>query len=138
VEHYSYDSERSVLNVGVGSFGPIAHAVWDYNVSGFPVLDSWLGYRMTVRSGRKSSDLDQISSEKWTARATTDLLQLIWILEETLSIAPAQSTLLDEILASGLVDSTVFDFSKVPDAFRKPEAYTSGQTSLGFEKKETE
>ena len=133
VKNYWYMAETGTLHVGDGTFGPMDPAVWEYNVSGFPVLDSWLGYRMTSRSGRKSSDLDAIASEKWTSTATTDLLRVIWVLERTLSFAPRQAELLDAVLRQELVLAGDGGLNLVPDAFRKPEVSNSAQASLGFD-----
>jgi len=63
---------------------------------------AWLGYRMRSRKGKKSSTLDNIYPHSWTAQFTTELLELLWVLEATLATYSQQAQLLDEILASSL------------------------------------
>ena len=101
-DEFSFDAETQVLNVGQGSFAPVSSAVWEYQVSGLAVVDSWLGYRMRRRRGRRSSSLDDIHPERWTAPFTTELLQLLWILEATIGLQMSQADLLEEIIAAPL------------------------------------
>ena len=54
-DRFVYDGARQVLTVGDGEFGPVPAAVWHYEISGLKVVQSWLGYRMRNRKGRKSS-----------------------------------------------------------------------------------
>jgi hypothetical protein len=49
--------------------------------------------------GRRSSALDEIRPEHWTAQLTEELLEVIWVLEATVSIQPALSALLKEIVS---------------------------------------
>ena len=95
---HSYDEEQWVLRVGEGEFAPVRPEVYGYSVSGFQVVKSWLDRRKMLRSGRKSSDLDKIRPERWTF--TEELLQLLWILEETVRLQPEGAALLDEVCAS--------------------------------------
>ncbi len=96
---YIYDSANQELIVGDGRFGPVAPDVWKFEVSGLMVVQSWLGYRMKKRAGRKSSPLDDIRPERWTARMSDELLELLWVLEETLAMEPDLEKVLDEIVA---------------------------------------
>ena len=43
---YSYDEDAHEIIVGDGRFGPVAPAIWEFEVSGLKVVQSWLGYRM--------------------------------------------------------------------------------------------
>ena len=104
---HSYDAEERVLHVGEGEFDPVAPEVYRYSVSGFQVVKSWLDRRKSNRSGRKSSDLDKIRPERWTF--TEDLVQLLWVLEETLRLQPEGAALLDEVCASD-----VFSAAELP------------------------
>ncbi|MGI8756773.1 MAG: type ISP restriction/modification enzyme, partial [Acidimicrobiales bacterium] len=54
------------LIVGSGVFEPVSEVVWRFGVSGLRVVDSWLGYRMARRKGKRSSPLDEIGPERWT------------------------------------------------------------------------
>ena len=100
--HYDPDTQR--LTVGTGTFGPVNPEVWNFAVSGLKVVDSWLGYRMKTRKGRKSSDLDDIRPIRWTQ--TDELLRLLAILEHTIEVTPTAAALLDEILAKPLIPAT--------------------------------
>ena len=95
---FTYDSKNRFLIVGDGRFEPVEPEVYEFEVSGLKVVQSWLKYRMKNGAGRKSSPLDNIRPEQWDAQMTTELLNLLWVLEETLKIYPEQENLLDEIL----------------------------------------
>ena len=89
--------------MGKGEFAPVSRAVWEFSVSGYEVVKSWLGFRMKKRSGRKSSPLDDIRPAAWTAPLTTELLELLWVLEATVAAQPELNALLSEILTSPLL-----------------------------------
>jgi hypothetical protein len=83
------------LIVGKGAFGPVTREIYEFEVSGLKVVQSWLNYRMKrPRNVRKSSPLDDIRPERWTADFTGELLNVLWILEATIAIYPAQRDLL--------------------------------------------
>lgn len=50
------------------------------------------------RSVRRSSPLDDIRPQRWTAAFTGELLNVLWILEATLATYPAQRNLLERIV----------------------------------------
>jgi hypothetical protein len=90
---------NGTLIVGEGVFAPVAREVYEFEVSGLKVVQSWLNYRMRrPRNVRKSSPLDDIRPERWTAEFTGELLNVLWILEATLAIYPAQRDLLERIV----------------------------------------
>lgn len=99
-EEYRYDPETRTLHVGEGSFAPVAPEVWNYSVSGFRVVESWLGYRMRDAAGRSSSPLDEIRPECWTVGMTREFLELLWTLEATLTLWPTLEKHLEEIVAA--------------------------------------
>lgn len=101
-EKYRWDSDRGTLTVGNGSFGPVDRAVWEFEVSGLKVLQSWLGNRMKAGKGRKSSPLDDIRPERWTF--TPELLTLLAILEQTVDLTPKAAELLDRVVVGDLID----------------------------------
>jgi len=103
--------------VGNGVFEPVEPAVWEFEVSGLKVVQSWLDYRTGIGKGRKSSDLDSIRPQRWTAQFTKELLELLWVMEATLSIYPQQSQLLGKVLAGPLFNAS--ELPPVPDATRK-------------------
>jgi hypothetical protein len=96
---YAYDHEKREIAVGDGRFGPVGPEVWDYEVSGLKVVQSWLGYRMKKRAGKKSSPLDDIRPERWTARMSDEFLELLWVLEATLAMEPDLAAVLDRVVA---------------------------------------
>lgn len=96
---YDFDPAKRQISVGDGLFGPIAPEIWEFEVSGLKVVQSWLGYRMKKRAGKKSSPLDEIRPDRWTARMSDEFLELLWVLEATLSMEPELEKVLDKIVA---------------------------------------
>jgi hypothetical protein len=96
---YGYDPSKQEIAVGDGRFGPAVPEVWEFEVSGLKVVQSWLSYRMKKRAGKKSSPLDDIRPERWTARMSDDFLELLWVLEATLAMEPALSAILDNVIS---------------------------------------
>lgn len=94
---YGYNDETKILSVGAGAFAPVAPEVYNFEVSGLKVVQSWLGYRMRDPKGKKSSPLDDIRPERWTSDFTTELLELLWILEATIAEYPRQAKLLTAV-----------------------------------------
>ena len=132
---YKYLEEAKVLLVGSGRFGPVEREVFDFEVSGLKVVQSWLGYRMRERSGRKSSPLDEIGPKVWTHQLTHELLELLWVLEHTLSGYPKQKELLDRVLEGPLFNADSLP-PVPPEARRPPKAPVAGdpkQAALQFE-----
>ena len=97
-----YDEQQREIRVGDAVWSPVPPEVWEFEVSGLKVVQSWLGYRMKTRSGKKSSPLDNIRPERWSAETTRELTHLLRILEETLRREPELSALLDEVVAGEL------------------------------------
>ena len=54
---------------------------------------------MKKRRGRKSSPLEDIRPARWQSKVTEELLNLIWIIEETLSIDTKLESILADIVA---------------------------------------
>ena len=96
---YEYEPAKQEITIGDGRFGPVAPEVWEFEVSGLKVVQSWLGYRMKKRAGKKSSPLDNIRPEHWTARMSDEFLELLWVLEKTLALEPELEKVLDEVVA---------------------------------------
>jgi len=115
---FYYTQQTNTLHVGDGCFGPVSEEVFDFEVSGLKVVQSWLGYRMRQRSGRKSSPLDEIRPKVWTHEFTRELLELLWLLEKTVGGYPKQKQMLEEVLAGDLFAAD--ELPKVPDEARKP------------------
>ncbi|MDR2711434.1 MAG: N-6 DNA methylase [Burkholderiales bacterium] len=117
---YEYDGATKTLRVGAGEFSPVAPEVYEFEVSGLKVVQSWLAYRMKKPKRKKSSPLDEITAATlggWPSELTTELLELLWILEATLAEYPAMSALLSEITAGACFAAN--ELSSVPDAARE-------------------
>ena len=117
-ESFEYDSVNNVLRVGNGQFAPVAKEVYEFQVSGLKVVQSWLKYRMRDGSGRKSSPLDEIRPTEWPPSFTTELLELLWVLEATVDVQSEQAQLLDALVSGRLFEFT--ELPEVPDYMRKP------------------
>ncbi len=128
-EGYAYDLGSRTLTVGDGRFGPVEPEVWGFEVSGLRVVESWLGYRIANRKGRKSSPLDDIRPERWTAEFTTELLRLLWILEATLAEFPRAARLLGAIVSRPLVLAKELP-SPTPESREAPSEEDQAQLTL--------
>jgi hypothetical protein len=127
-ERFSYDEAIQTLLVGDGIFKPVALAVWEFEVSGFKVVQSWLGYRMKNRKGKKSSPLDDITPSNWPPEFTSELLRLLHLLEETLEIYPKQEALLKQIIMGPLLNAG--QLGAPPDEYRRPATIHGTQRPL--------
>jgi hypothetical protein len=120
-EKYEHNDATGTLRVGAGEFGPVAPDVYGFEVSGLKVVQSWLGYRMKKPKGKKSSPLDEITPATlggWPSEFTTELLELLWVLEATVAEYPAQARLLSAVVKGPCFAAD--ELPPVPDAARKP------------------
>ncbi len=123
-----YDESKHTLHVGDGEFAPVAPDVYEFDVSGLKVVQSWLKYRLKKGGTRKSSPLDDIRPERWTSQFTTELLQLLWVLEATIAGYPEQERLLESIVTGGC--TLAGELPCAPDEMRKPPSSTVQVVSL--------
>ncbi len=130
-EEYSYNESTQTLFVGNGSFGPISKEIYEFDVSGLKVVQSWLGYRMKKRSGRKSSPLDDIRPKSWTYQFTRELLELLWVLEKTVEGYSAQIELFDKVLESELFLAE--ELPEVPSEMREAPKVKKKTKQMDFE-----
>ena len=124
-EKYEYNDATQTLHVGDGEFSPVAPEVFEFEVSGLKVVQSWLGYRKKKPKGKKSSPLDEINTQEWPSEFTTELLELLWVLEATLAEYPAQAKLLSAVVKGPCFKAD--ELPPVPDAARKPPARPSAK-----------
>lgn len=117
-ESFEYNETTRRLHVGDGEFRPVSREVYAFEVSGLKVVQSWLKYRMKKGAGKKSSPLDDIRPERWTSQFTTELLELLWVLEATVEGYPAQAKLLEAVVAGPCFNAD--ELPPVPDKMRKP------------------
>lgn len=99
----SHDSSHDRLHVGDGYIDNVPAAVWDYEVSGKPVILHWFSYRKRDRGRpllgdrRPPSPLSQIQPDHWLPEYTTELLNLLNVLGWLVELEPQQTELLDRI-----------------------------------------
>jgi len=127
-ESFEYNDATRTLHVGDGEFAPIAPEVYEFEVSGLKVVQSWLRYRMKKGAGKKSSPLDDIRPERWTSQFTTELLELLWVLEATVEGYPEQAKLLDAVIQGPCFRAS--ELPAVPDETRKPPSPPCGADLL--------
>jgi hypothetical protein len=99
----SYDAANRRLWIGRGHVDNIPAAVWGYQVSGKHVLTQWFSYRKRNRERpqigdrRPPSPLGDIQPNAWPAEYTTELLNLLNVLERLVALEPPQADLLERI-----------------------------------------
>ena len=129
---FTYTEATRTLHVGDGAFAPVAPDIYEFEVSGLKVVQSWLKYRMKHGAGRKSSPLDDIRPARWTSAFTTELLELLWVLEATEALYPEQERLLKAVVEGACIQAD--DLPPVPDDMRKPpRARVVGDDLFEFE-----
>ena len=130
---FHYDGAARTLHVGEGEYAPVAPEVYGFEVSGLKVVQSWLRYRMRNGAGRTSSPLDAIRPERWTSRFTTELLELLWVLEATVEAWPEQERLLNAVAEGECLRAD--ELPPVPDELRKapPKARRSDPPALDLD-----
>jgi len=117
-ESFSYNDVTQTLSVGEGEFSPVRKEVYEFEVSGLKVAQSWLKYRMRGGAGKGGSPLNDIRPERWSAQFTTELLELLWVLEATVESYPEQAKLLNEVIQGDLFQAD--ELPPVPAEMRKP------------------
>ena len=127
-ESFDYDAASNTLHVGAGQFAPVTPKVYEFQVSGLKVVQSWLKYRMRDGAGRKSSPLDDIRPTTWPASFTAELLELLWVLESTVAVQTEQAQLLDAVVSGEWFDAD--ELPEVPDYMRRPPPRTTASNRL--------
>lgn len=130
-ETFSYNLAEQQLRVGKGVFSPVRPEVWEFSVSGFQVVHSWLAYRMKKGAGKKSSPLDTIRPKRW--RFDEELLDLLWVLEHTVDLWPALAQALDDILGGDLFTTPDFPEPRPEERGAKGHLPLLGVDAKGIE-----
>ena len=125
---FRYDADSNTLHVGEGKFAPVSPEVFEFQVSGLKVVQSWLKYRMRDGAGRKSSPLDDIRPAIWPTNFTTELLELLWVLESTVAVQPEQAQLLAAVDSGEWFEAN--ELPEVPDYLRKPPPRPTASSRL--------
>jgi len=68
-------------------------------------------------AGRKPSPLDDIGPERWSSQLTTELLELLWVLEKTVAGYTEQKQFLEEVIAGECFQAD--ELSAPPKSMRK-------------------
>ena len=100
-ETFSYDEARRTIHVGDGEFGPVEPEVWNFEVSGLKVVQSWLGYRMKKRAGKSSSPLDGIRPEHWSF--SIEFVEMLGVVEYFANNTREAAELLERVVTSDLL-----------------------------------
>lgn len=119
-DSFSYNDATRTLSVGAGTFAPVGPEVFEFEISGLKVVQSWLKYRMKKGARKKSSPLDHIRPERWPGQYTTELLELLWVLEATLAGYPEQAKLLATVVGGRCFKTD--ELLPVPGEARRPSA----------------
>ena len=128
---FFYDNTKQILYVGSGEFKPVRENVYEFEISGLKVVQSWLKYRMKKGAGKKSSPLDDIRPECWTSQFTDELLELLWILTDTVEQYPEQAKLLVAVNSSECFQ--IEELPPVPAEMRKAPKLLSDTDKLNLE-----
>ncbi|MDD9908867.1 MAG: N-6 DNA methylase [Ahrensia sp.] len=106
-----HDPATNRLHIGDGYVGNVTKAMWDYDVSGMPVIKHWFSYRKRDRSRpiigdrRPPSPLSDIQPDHWPAEYTTDLIDMLNVLGLLIELEPEQAELLDRIMDGPLISN---------------------------------
>jgi hypothetical protein len=93
---FGFDAHRQVVTVGDGAFGPVSREAWQFSVSGYAVLGSWLR-RRTHRPAR--SPLERLVPPRWTEQLSREFLELCWLVQATLDAQSKLDALLEEAVS---------------------------------------
>ena len=121
IKDVRYEEETGTLVIGDGEVTGVRPDVWEYSVSGMPVVKKWLGYRTQKGAGRAASSknpLDKIRPETWPDEWNDELLDLLRVLTVTLDKQSEQADLLDRICDGPLIPAS--DLPQPKPAERKP------------------
>lgn len=124
-----YDAAAREIRIGPGRFGPVSPQVWNYEVSGYRVVQQWIKRRLLRGAGRRSSPLDDIRPRAWDHRLTDALLQLLWTLEHTLAMSAALDAALEAVAAAPCLQAAHLPAPSAADR-RPPRRAAAGDRPL--------
>lgn len=109
-----YEAASQTMLVGEGCIRPVSQPVWDYDVGGMRVIRHWFNYRSShQRHRRRSSPLDDDSVRGWSPDLTNELLEIVAVLTQCVSLEPRQADLLDRICTGPLVSVEDLEHGRV-------------------------
>lgn len=86
----SYDPETETLDIGGGTLSPVPAGVWEYEVQGVRVLESWFAARLAHRDP-EADGLDALGPAQWPQGWTSELLALVTTLALLADLAPQRA-----------------------------------------------
>lgn len=134
-DDFAYDAETGVLTVGEGAIGRVPPTVMAFSAGGFPVVSRWIARRLkNPKFRRKTSPLDDLNCERWTARMTDELLELLTVLGECLEVGRRQAAALSRVLEGPMISRDELlrtAVLPVPEPLtRGPRASRNGQPEI--------
>ena len=102
----AYDLKTETLSLASGTWSPVRPEVWDYEVGGRNIIESWFNYRKAVPGGRRTkttSPLAYLHTETWPTAWTVELIELLTVLTRLVELEGRQGDLLSRILAGPLL-----------------------------------
>lgn len=130
----SYEASTSTLRVADGELAGVSTEVWEFQVSGLPVVKKWLGYRTANpagRAGRSSSPLDHTRATSWCLEWTDELVEVCAVLQATIDRIPTGSRLLDRVCEGELIKTD--QLPEPPENLRKPPRVKRRSVQSGLE-----
>jgi hypothetical protein len=122
-----FNADTETLRVADGLLTGVTSSVWEFEVSGMDVIRKWLSYRMEKPAGKaasSSSPLDLVRPTTWLEEWSTELVEVVTAIKESLAMIPDGITLLGEIVSRPLIDAD--ELPAVPAALRKPPSLKGG------------
>jgi hypothetical protein len=99
----AYDPTERQIRIGDGLVSGVDPEVWDFQVSGWPVVKRWLEHRTESGRGRQRSELDGIRPTEWQDAWNDELLDLLRVLTLTNAKREEQDALLERICNGPLI-----------------------------------
>lgn len=106
IEDVRHDHAKAELAVGNGRLSGVTRAMWEFSVSGLPVIQRWIAYRTRKGYGRAASQakpLDRIRPSEWEDDWNDELLELCTVIRRTIELLPEVDAKLIDLLDSPLI-----------------------------------
>ncbi len=116
-----YDADSETLHIADGELTGLPEGVWTFAVSGMAIVSKWLGYRMAKPAGRAASSdspLDHIRPTTWSTEWSTELVEIVAAIKETVAVIPDGVSLLGEIIDGPLIRAN--ELPPAPPALQQP------------------
>ena len=124
---YEYNKELETLKVGDGIIINVVPEVYNYSLSGFKVIESWIKYRLSTKGGKAGksksrSPLDKIRPNSWIF--TDELLRLLWSVEGCVNLWPKLGEFLNDVISDNYFISSELP---EPSSFEKKEPHIDSE-----------